>query len=126
MDPASQIKALQSFNFVASTLNNEKDKQLYEQMSKADNDTSKKSKKKIALQPAPCEKGKTRHEVNAKIDALHSGFSTRLQSENPFDEFREAVEKAILDKSKNDYSKVEVDRDFYKESDDAGMCLSMH
>jgi len=31
---------------------------------------------------------------------LHNGLSQRLQTENPFDEFREAVEKAILSKAK--------------------------
>jgi len=31
---------------------------------------------------------------------LDSSLSTRLQSENPFDDFRQAVEKAIIAKSK--------------------------
>jgi hypothetical protein len=79
-----------------------------------------------ALQPAPCDKGKNRVAANSKIDALHSGFSSRLQSENPFDEFRDAVEKALLEKGNRDFSGVKADKEFFKDADDTGMCLSMH
>jgi hypothetical protein len=57
---------------------------------------------------------------------LHNSLHTRLQTENPFDEFREAVEKAILDKAEKEGKHFAGDRDFYKEADDSGMCLSMH
>lgn len=118
MDPLTQIKALTSFNFVASKLTNEKDQNLYKQVSKP--------QKPAKPEPAPCQKGKSVATPNKKIDAMHSGFSTRLQSENPFDEFREAVEKAILEKHQNASEVFQTDRDFFKDAEDTGMCLSMH
>lgn len=57
---------------------------------------------------------------------LHSALSQRLQTENPFDEFREAVEKAILEKAASQKKAFCGDKDFFKEIDDTGMCLSMH
>ena len=53
-------------------------------------------------------------------------MSTRLQSENPFDEFREAVEKAIIDKHKNKRKTFDYDIEFFNEKEDTNMCISMH
>ena len=63
---------------------------------------------------------------NPQLQFLHSSLSQRLQTENPFDEFREAVEKAILEKAANQKKTYSGDKDFFKEIDDTGMCLSMH
>jgi len=57
---------------------------------------------------------------------MMSGFNQRLQSENPFDEFREAVEKAVIAKNVEKGAVFEGDQDFYRDADDIGMCLSMH
>ena len=38
-------------------------------------------------------------ETKAKMAFLTSGLSQRLQTENPFDEFRKAVEKAVIDRT---------------------------
>jgi len=34
--------------------------------------------------------------VDDKVKFLHNALHLRLQTENPFDEFREAVEKALV------------------------------
>lgn len=48
--------------------------------------------------------------MDARSKFLQSGFSQRLQSENPFDEFRMAVEKAVIDRTiKEDKSQYEGD-----------------
>ena len=66
-------------------------------------------------------------EARAKKRFLESSLSHRLQSENPFDEFKKAVEQAVTQNSMKQQRKVyEGDKDFYKEIDDTGMCLSMH
>jgi ASCH domain len=57
---------------------------------------------------------------------LNSGLSQRLQTENPFDEFRQAVEQAVVEKSVREKRVWEGDQDFYRDVDDIGMCLSMH
>ena len=57
---------------------------------------------------------------------LEGSLSTRLQSENPFDEFREAVEKAIIDKHKNKRKTFDYDIEFFNEKEDTNMCISMH
>ena len=57
---------------------------------------------------------------------LDNSLSSRLQDENPFDEFREAVERAIIEKSKNKKKVFAPDQSFFKEYEDNGMCLSMH
>lgn len=49
-----------------------------------------------------------------------------MQSENPFDEFRQAVENAFLQKQSKKKIEYEGDLDFYKDGDDIGMCMSMH
>jgi len=69
----------------------------------------------------------TESEVKARCKFLESGFGKRLQSENPFDEFRLAVEKAVIERNiKEGKSQFEGDQDFYKDGDDIGMCMSMH
>ncbi len=65
-------------------------------------------------------------EAKARSQFMQTGFSQRLQSENPFDEFRMAVEDAVIKKTMEKGTIYEGDQDFYKESDDIGMCLSMH
>lgn len=58
---------------------------------------------------------------------MMSSLSKRLQTENPFDEFRKAVEKAVVDNTIKKTTKIfQSDKDFYKEADDIGMCMSMH
>jgi hypothetical protein len=49
-----------------------------------------------------------------------------LQTENPFEEFQRAVEKAVIEKTELTKSDISVDQAFFKESDDIGMVLSMH
>jgi hypothetical protein len=49
-----------------------------------------------------------------------------LQTENPFEEFRLAVERAVIEKTELPESENTVDQAFFKESDDIGMVLSMH
>jgi hypothetical protein len=57
---------------------------------------------------------------------LTSSLSKRLQSENPFDDFRKAIDQAFKEKEAKQKKEFEGDKDFYKEQDDIGMCLSMH
>lgn len=57
---------------------------------------------------------------------LAGSLSSRLQDENPFDEFREAVEKAIIEKSKQSSKVFAYDKAFFREEEDIGMCISMH
>jgi hypothetical protein len=49
----------------------------------------------------------------------------RLQSENPFDFFRKAVEK-VASKNKKEQKSFGFDQEFFVEAEDKGMCLSMH
>jgi hypothetical protein len=53
-------------------------------------------------------------------------LSARLQTENPFDAFREAVERALIDKAKAKRKIFQPDRSFFKDAEDNGMCISMH
>ena len=55
-----------------------------------------------------------------------SSFSQRLQTENPFEEFRQAVENAVIDKSSAPIKKFEPDMSFYREKEDTGITISMH
>lgn len=57
-----------------------------------------------------------------------SSLSQRLQTENPFEEFKKAVEKAFIEDNLEQKNKkvFTVDKSFFKESEDVGMCLSMH
>lgn len=71
------FEALNSFTFKACDLNDEKSKKLY--------DGLQLSKKKVKA------------EASAQFQA--SSFSQRLQTENPFEEFRLAVENAVIEKS---------------------------
>ncbi|TNV83680.1 hypothetical protein FGO68_gene10563 [Halteria grandinella] len=77
-------------------------------------------------QQAADDKKKQEIEAKARVQFLSSGLSQRLQDENPFDEFRKAVEKAVIDKSIKENKVFEGDQDFFREVDDVGMCLSMH
>lgn len=61
-----------------------------------------------------------------RANFLTSSLSKRLQTENPFDEFQSAVEKAMMEKGKAAPKQFQGDKDFYKPSEDLGMCLSMH
>lgn len=58
---------------------------------------------------------------------LQSGLSKRLQTENPFEDFKKAVEKAVIEQTANaKKAKVsEGDKDFYKETDDLGMTVTI-
>jgi len=60
------------------------------------------------------------------LQKLDGSLSSRLQDENPFDEFREAVEKAIIDKSKQGKKVFAYDKQFFRDEEDTGMCISMH
>jgi hypothetical protein len=44
------------------------------------------------------EKKQKEIEAKARVKFMTSGLSQRLQSENPFDEFRQAVENAFIQK----------------------------
>ena len=55
-----------------------------------------------------------------------SSFAQRLQTENPFEEFRQAVERAVIEKSQKKNKVYEGDKAFFRDQDDQGMCLSMH
>ena len=57
---------------------------------------------------------------------MQSGLSQRLQSENPFEEFRKAVEQAVIEKQVTKVKEYEGDQDFFKDEEDIGMCMSMH
>lgn len=97
-----------------------KDVKLYQGVNEADNWGQNKAQSKAKVVEA------AKPVADEKLKSLHNALHTRLQTENPFDEFREAVEKAILDKAGRDSKIFSGDRDFYKETDDQGMCLSMH
>lgn len=77
-------------------------------------------------QSAGDEKRKQEIEAKARMQFLTSGLSARLQTENPFDDFRKAVEQAVVEKSIKSGKVFEGDQDFYRDADDIGMCLSMH
>jgi hypothetical protein len=49
-----------------------------------------------------------------------------LQTENPFEEFRKAVEDAYIQKALLEKKEFKPDQVFFKDSDDIGMCFSMH
>lgn len=49
-----------------------------------------------------------------------------MQTENPFEEFRQAVERAVIEKSQEPKKTFDYDMAFYRDQDDQGMCLSMH
>lgn len=59
------------------------------------------------------------------FEQVTSGLSCRLQSENPFDKFKKAYEKAAEKKAKT-IRTFESDQAFFTEEEDEGMCLSMH
>jgi hypothetical protein len=61
----------------------------------------KPKKKQVQLELKPClsqeeEKKQKEIEAKARVKFMTSGLSQRLQSENPFDEFRQAVENAFI------------------------------
>lgn len=55
-----------------------------------------------------------------------TSFSKRLQTENPFEEFRQAVENAVIEKSKKPKKEFEADMQVFREQEDQGITLSMH
>ena len=55
-----------------------------------------------------------------------SSFSQRLQTENPFEEFRQAVEHAVIAKSNKPKKVFNPDTWFYRDTEDTGITLSMH
>lgn len=99
------IKALNTFTFKACNLTDEKSVKLFENLS---GNTKK-----------------NRIQAKKNQDILVP-FMGRLETENPFDEFKKAVEDSILKKSGGNKKKFGPDKSYFKESDDVGMTLSMH
>ena len=57
------------------------------------------------------------HIKNAKIRYMESGLSKRLQTENPFEEFKLAVERAVIENQMNTDVKVwKPDQSFFDAS----------
>lgn len=65
-------------------------------------------------------------EAAAREKFEQSSFGKRLQSENPFVDFKKAVEKAVLDKTKHQQFEFEGDKDFYRDTDDFGMTITLN
>jgi hypothetical protein len=84
---------LSSFQIKAAKLTNEKDKKLYSEIK-----PKEKGKKAPTISEEILAATKPA-QSNPQLQFLHNALSMRLQTENPFDEFREAVEKAILEKA---------------------------
>jgi hypothetical protein len=100
-------KFTSNVTMVACELKDDKTKALYEKMNTGGGSSSNiRTEKQLAFE--------------------RSSFSQRLQTENPFEDFRRAVEDAVIAKSKRPKKVFQPDQAFYKESDDIGMCLSMH
>ena len=79
------------------------------------------------VNPQDVEEKKQRQvEVKSRVQLMQSGLSQRLQSENPFEEFRKAVEQAVIEKQVTKEKEYEGDQDFFKDEEDIGMCMSMH
>lgn len=130
---AARVLELGSFNIKAAKLNDAKSQKLYSQLKGNSEESKKKGGKKAAgKQPVPIAATKSQADADAAakqsqiFKQLDSSLSTRLQDENPFDEFREAVERAIIEKSKKKSKVFGPDKAFFKEYEDNGMCLSMH
>lgn len=79
------------------------------------------------INPQDVEEKKQRQvEVKSRVQLMQNGLSQRLQSENPFEEFRKAVEQAVIEKQVTKEKEYEGDQDFFKDEEDIGMCMSMH
>ena len=141
LDIEAQIASLGSFNIKAAELNDDKSQMLYEQLNPgADKKALARHQEKIRKnrygeKPKDGKEKDVENEQEEKDQAksrsemftmLDSSLSTRLQSENPFDDFRQAVEKAIIEKSKVVRKKFDYDKEFFGEKDDTNMCISMH
>lgn len=74
----------------------------------------------------PSKGKKAKNLSQQQLDYRASSFSQRLQTENPFEEFRQAVENAVIEKAKKPKKVFEPDMKFYREQDDQGITLSMH
>lgn len=61
---------------------------------------------------------KDEKEAKARLQYLQSGLSQRLQTENPFEDFRKAVEQAVIEKTVTTGKVFEGDFDFCKEQED--------
>ena len=141
LDIEAQIASLGSFNIKAADLNDDKSQMLYEQLNpgadkkalarhqekirknRFDEKPKNGKEKNIENEQEEKDQAKSRSEMFTMLD---SSLSSRLQSENPFDDFRQAVEKAIIEKSKIVKKKFDYDKEFFGEKDDTNMCISMH
>ena len=74
------------------------------------------------------DRGVTLARIVGWMNKLHNNLSARLQTENPFDEFQKAVEKAILEKASTDQAQnyFQGDKAFFSDASDNGMTISMH
>lgn len=151
-DPQKALSSMNTFYFKACQLSDEKSLNLYKGLqpdylrdataqSAEETKASEKGKgynpssgqkmnKKAQFEKEQQEKEEIKQkqiEAQAKQRFMMSSLSKRLQTENPFEEFRRAVETAVIDKAVKTTKQVfEGDKDFFKESDDVGMCMSMH
>ena len=130
-DPIKQLSNLNAFYFKPCTLSDESTKELYNEMKpeyKRQLENNAKTKKEQFEQKLGQAEEQKQMEIEAKAKQkyLESSLSHRLQTENPFDEFKKAVEKAVIEKAVKKNKFFDGDQDFFKESDDIGMCLSMH
>eukprot|EP00347_Sterkiella_histriomuscorum_P000979 403373797 len=138
-NPQKALDNINSFYFKPCTLSDEKSLKLYQGLQpdykkeiQGDSkfNPSSKTNKKVQQEREEQqmeEEKQNKIEESAKSRFMMSSLSKRLQTENPFDEFRKAVESAVLTKAVKTTNKVfEGDKDYYKEADDQGMCLSMH
>mmetsp|Transcript_1095 Transcript_1095/g.1287 ORF Transcript_1095/g.1287 Transcript_1095/m.1287 type:complete len:146 (+) Transcript_1095:834-1271(+) len=117
-----------NFSMKACDLTDEKSATLYQDMTQ---DSKPKKTKPRIVSKAEEEEQKAKAAAAAATASgstmfASTAFSQRLQTENPFEEFRKAVEKAYVDKMTMEKPEFEVDQAFFREQDDVGMCLSMH
>ncbi|CDW80309.1 activating signal cointegrator 1 [Stylonychia lemnae] len=135
-NPQMAIDNINTFYFKPCTLSDEKSQLLYQELQPSymkevqTNIVGSKVNKKAQQDREDNYQEEQRQkqiEESAKQKFQYSSLSKRLQTENPFDIFRKAVETAIISKSISTNKKVfETDKDFFKESEDIGMCMSMH
>ena len=132
---AKKMLSLSQFNIVAADLNDKKSKDLYKKLQSDVPTNDGKGKKRKGGGPAKAKPVDFMEESKdpaaaarqtAVFTQIDKSLSTRLQDENPFDAFRDAVERAIIEKSMAKKKEFEPDQSFFREAEDNGMCISMH
>mmetsp|Transcript_7603 Transcript_7603/g.12780 ORF Transcript_7603/g.12780 Transcript_7603/m.12780 type:complete len:202 (-) Transcript_7603:1266-1871(-) len=121
---------LNNFKMKACDLTDLKTKAIYEELmpQEGHNAKGRRQKKKVinVFDEEPEQSQEEQKRSNLAQNFQQSAFSMRLQTENPFEEFRQAVERAVIQKYNEPKREFKPDQKFFREQDDIGLCLSMH